>query len=514
MIKTGTKLALISILIAVGIPAMALDLPMQIQPVNPVDMLDLTPKNLIGIPPKRATLSKNDVKNQYAIALDRFIQSNVKSSYADFRVLIETTPKNDYAYMQMAERMADLGFFNLSELAMSKMQDKEVTDIIVEDVKRYYFPSKKLRSDDEIYLGEMYSNIVYNAQSREASTELIKNTTLLKNSDYANYVVALGLLKSGDIESAKTYIDIAVSMNDKNLNYKKLQAEIISQGKKPQDALKIVAYIKQQPLYSTEFTRKVNSLEQFILYKTKKNEAQKNYHLGFYYYYEGENTKAVRTLQGAISNKNKMNAQVYSLLSRVYFDMKDYDKAQDAATKALKIDGGEIFALSVMGDLAYRENDLKKALDYYSKASKDKSSPDNTIKLAKTYYKLDKKDKALDIFTKVLKAYNNSYAAYYYIALSDATKQLAYLKKCVALNNNCKDGWIDLARVEIERQNFDSAKVYLATAKYIDENDFRYYYYLGLINKNQGLQDEAVNNFKKSLILNPEYLPAKEELNI
>ena len=282
MIKTGTKLALISILIAVGIPAMALDLPMQIQPVNPVDMLDLTPKNLIGIPPKRATLSKNDVKNQYAIALDRFIQSNVKSSYADFRVLIETTPKNDYAYMQMAERMADLGFFNLSELAMSKMQDKEVTDIIVEDVKRYYFPSKKLRSDDEIYLGEMYSNIVYNAQSREASTELIKNTTLLKNSDYANYVVALGLLKSGDIENAKTYIDIAVSMNDKNLNYKKLQAEIISQGKKPQDALKIVAYIKQQPLYSTEFTRKVNSLEQFILYKTKKNEAQKNYHLGFY----------------------------------------------------------------------------------------------------------------------------------------------------------------------------------------------------------------------------------------
>lgn len=515
MLKKRAKIIFISLIAAAGIQAAyAFELPVQIQPVSPVNTLDLMPKNIIGIPPKRAALSKNDIKNQYAIALDRFIQSNVKSSYTDFKILIETTPPNDYAYMQMSERMADLGFFNLSELAMSKMQDKDITDIVAEDVKRYYFPSKKLRPDDEIYLGEMYSNILYNAQSREAATELTKNTNLLQTSDYANYVAALGFLKSGNIELANQYIDTAISMNNKNLNYKKLKAEILSQGKKPQDALKIVAYIKQQPLYSTEFTRKVNSLEQFILYKTKKNDIQKNYHLGFYYYYENENTKAVRTLQGAISNKKKLNADVYSLLSRVYFDMNDFDKAQDAAVKALKIDGGETFALSVMGDLAFRNSNYKQALEYYSKAAKDKTTPDDTIKLAKTYDKLGKQEKALDIFTKVLKAYNNSYAAYYYIAMSDKAKEFAYLKKCIALNNNFKDGWLDLARVEIERQNLDKAKNYLATAKYIDENDFRYYYYQGLVCKNQGLHEDAAYNFKKSLILNPDYTPAKEELNI
>ena len=120
----------------------------------------------------------------------------------------------------------------------------------------------------------------------------------------------------------------------------------------------------------------------------------------------------------------------------------------------------------------------------------------------------------MEIFTKVLKAYNNAYAAYYYIAINDKSKELAYLKKCVALNNNFKDGWLDLARVEIERENFDDAKNYLATAKHIDENDFRYYYYQGLISKNQGLQDDAIFNFKKSLILNPDFTPAKEEVNI
>ena len=315
-------------------PVCAFELPMQLQPVNPVDSLDLMPKNTLSTPPKRATLSKNDIQNQYAIALDRFIQSNVKSSYADFKILIETTVPNDYAYMKLAENMADLGFFNLAELSISKMQDNEITDVVTEDVKRFYFPSQKLQPDDEIYLGEMYSNIIYNAQSREATSELLKNVTLMQQSDYANYVAALGSLKSGNLENANLYIDKAISMNNNNINYKKLKAEILSQGKKPKDALKLVSSIKQQPLYSTEFVRKLNSLEQFIMYKTQKNEIQKNYHLGFYYYYETEYTKAVRTLQGAISSKKKTNADVYSLLSRVYFDMKDYDKAQDAAIKA------------------------------------------------------------------------------------------------------------------------------------------------------------------------------------
>lgn len=70
-------------------------------------------------------------------------------------------------------------------------------------------------------------------------------------------------------------------MNPQNLNYKKLKAEILSQGKKPKNAIKMVDYIKSQKLYSADFTRKVNSLEQYVLYKSEKNYAEKMYHLGF-----------------------------------------------------------------------------------------------------------------------------------------------------------------------------------------------------------------------------------------
>ena len=79
---------------------------------------------------------------------------------------------------------------------------------------------------------------------------------------------------------------------------------------------------------------------------------------------------------------------------------------------------------------------------------------------------------------------------------------------------NYKDAWIDLGRVEIERRNYEQANKYLGVAKYIDENDFRYYYYQGLIAKNQGMKQDAVQYFKKSLSLNPDYQPAKEELSL
>ena len=127
---------------------------------------------------------------------------------------------------------------------------------------------------------------------------------------------------------------------------------------------------------------------------------------------------------------------------------------------------------------------------------------------------LDKAKKAMEIYEKVLRTYSDAYLAYYKVALSDKTKEMIYLKKALAINMNFTDAWIDLGRVELERHNFNESKKYLAVANYIDENNFRYYYYQGLVCKNQGLKSEAVNNFKKSLLLNPDFQPAKEELSI
>ena len=485
-----------------------------IQPANPYSPQPF-PVNTIAIPIKKATLTHNSLHNQYVIAFDRFMQSNVKSSYMDFKNLIETMDENDYAYMKMAENMADIGFFELADLAASKIEDKELSDFLVGDINLYYGISKKLKQDDEIYLGEVFSNIIYNDQSREATSELVKNTELMTNSDYANYLAALGYLKSNDFVEANNYIDTAIKMNAQNLNYKKLKAEILSQGRKPQNALKMVDYIKTQNLYTTDFSKKVKSLEQYVLYKSQKDYSEKMYHLGYYYYYENEYAKALRTLQSSLTTKKKHNKEVYAILSRVYYDMHEFEKAQDTAMKAYKLDSGNSTVLLVLGDLSFRTGDYKNALRYYKDAeNKDKTSSICSVKVAQTYEQLGKDKKAIEIYEKILKTYSDSWVAYYKVALKDKSKEIAYLKKAVAINMNYKDAWIDLGRVELERGNYFEAKKYLGVANYIDENDFRYYYYQGLIAKNQGLKQDAQRYFKKSLLLNPDYIPTKEELSI
>lgn len=487
-----------------------------IKPANPLDVPQTKTEEIINInTPQKATLTKNDVHNHYAIALERFIQCNVRSSYADFRILIESIVPNDYAYMMIANKMADLGFFTLSNLSLSKVSDENISYFLNEDIKRYYYPSYKLNPKDEIYLAEMYSNIMYNAQSLEATTELLKNKTLLDNSDYANYIVALGSLKVNNIVNAKKYIDTAINKNPQNLNYKKLKAEIALQDNKNGTAVKIVEEIKQAPVMNEFYLNKIYSLEQYVLYKAAKQDFEKKYHLGYYYYYEGELNKAMRTLQTAMSTKKKNNTDIYALTARIYLDMKEYEKAESFAEKALNIDKNNVMSLIVIGDIATKNKDYKTAYKYYDKAySKDKKSIAPAVRLAETARKLDKFDVTKNVYTKILKARSDCPEAYFNVAMSDATRKLEYLKRTVALDSNFTEGWLELSKMMIDVQNFATAKKYLAIAKYIDENNFKYYYYQGLICKAQGLTQDAIFNFKKSLALNPDFKPAKEELSL
>ena len=501
--------SLITIMFASALYANAIDINDFIKPANP---LEQTPVVKVTEPsvPQKTVLTKNDIHNQYAIALNRFIQSNVKSSYRDFSILIENTTPNDYVYMYLANEMANLGFFGLSELTISKIEDNDISYMLAEDVKKFYYPSEKMSKEDEIYLGEMYSNIVYNEQSKEVIVELTKNTDLLNKYDYANYIAALGYLKQNDTENADKFINTAISKNPDNLNYKKLKTEILCQANKPKDAIKLANFLKSQHMLTTEYNRKLKSVEEYTLYKTNKNEFEQKYHLAYYFYLEGELNKSMRTLQTAFNTKKGHNKNIYALLSRVYYDSKEYEKAEDNAVKTLKIDGSNNTALIVLGDIAYKNKDYKTASKYY----KDAKGNEADIKLAKCYIQLNKTEKAKEILAKILKNSSVEYEAYYNMALLDKSREVSYLKKSVAINYKFKDGWIDLARVEIENSKFDDAIFYLANAKYIDENDFRYYYYQGLIYKNKGLTADAKRSFMKSSKLNPDFSAAKEELGI
>ncbi len=487
-----------------------------LRPVNPLESSS-TYHQVVNQPSfelKRGSLTRNAIKNQYTIAMDKFMQSNVRSSYRDFKMLIENVVPNDYVYMRLTQEMAAIGFFSLAELSMSKVQDNNVSNLLEEDVKNYYFPNYTLTHKDQMYLAEVYSNIMYNDQSVEATNELKKQTSLLTESDYANYLVAFGSMKNGDIKQAEKSIDSAISKNPKNLNYKRLKAEIYSQSNKPQDGVKYLNAINSNDINTIIFDKELHSSGQYILYKAAKNDYLKKYHLAYYYYDKNELNKALRVLQTSISGKKNINKDVYALTSKVYFEMKEFEKAQDYALKAIDIEPGNSEALLVLGDIAIRNKDFKLAEGYFKRAMPKDATHVAEIKLAQVYQKTGNLKKAKDIYSKVLKVSSKSYEAYYEMALLEKDREETYLKKTIAINPNFKDGWIDLARLEISKESYDQALSYLGIAKYIDDSDYRYYYYLGLVLKNKGLTAEAKSNFEKSLNLNPNYSLAKEELSI
>ena len=460
-------------------------------------------------------LSKNDPLYNFTNATDKFVQCNIKASWADFKLLINTVPKNDFTYISLANKMANLGFFDLAALASSKIQDKQIGNLSMDAMNRFYFPRKKLKLDDELFLAEIYSNISFNNQSSEATNELLNKTDLLNNYDYANYLVAFGSYKSNLFVRAAKYINIAILQNPSNLNYQKLKAEILAEKNMPDDALKIVDNLKKQNLYSYEYEKKVASLEQFILYKTQKKQWLKDYHLGYYYYLEDDPSKAIRCLQKALNTKRAKKGLVYSLMSEVYFSMNEFEKALDTAQKAYKIKNSYPKSLITLGNLSYMDQDYKHALKYYRKAaSKDKDSYIPLVKEAQTYQKLANIKKAEDIYTKVLKTHSDSWEAYFNVALlnNDQIKTI-YLKKSLAINPLFKDAWIELAKLELDKGNYKIAELHLENALAIDENDFRYYYYQGLINNCLGNYDQAKYNFKKCLKLNSDYEKAQSELD-
>ena len=510
------RLLLISSVLLLSSPCLAFSLG-GINPVNPLDNNPETYQQEVVIPVfelKRATLTKNAIKNQYKIAMDKFMNSNIRSSYSDFKVLIDSITPNDYVYMRFTQEMASIGFFNLAELSMSKINDSELSSLLEKDVKDFYFPSSNLTPKDQFYLAEVYSNIMYNDQSREATSELIKHSTLLMESDYANYLVAFGSMKIGDIDQAKKYINTAISKNPKNLNYKRLKAEILAQSDNPKDAINVINDLDAREMSTVIFNKDLHSSRQYVLYKTAKNEYWKKYHLAYYYYDKNELNKALATLQTAISAKKNINKEVFALTSMVYYELKEFEKAQDYAKKALDIEKNNSKSLLVMGDCAYRNKDYESAKKYYKKVASHDGIYKAQVKLAQTYQKQNDIPKAKEIYSKILKVSSKTFEAYYQMALLEKDREITYLKKAIAINPNFKDAWIDMARVALNGNDYDKASSFLSVAKYIDENDSRYYYYNGLLLKNKGLTSEAKKSFEQSLNIDPENNLAKEELNI
>ncbi|MBR6127869.1 hypothetical protein IKQ21_09315 [bacterium] len=450
-------------------------------------------------------IKDNFIKAKYASAENRFIQSNVKASHDDFQDLVQKASHDDYVFMLYGLKMAEYGFFDLSDELVERLDNNHFTAAYVKDMKKFYYPSGMISQKDILYYADAYSNIVYNNMALETTSELL-NSARAEESDYKNYLIALGYYKSNNLLLALKYINNAIKENDNNVNYLGLKAKILADSKKPSQALKVLKQIKKTQFLTSDFQQRVRAIEEYVLYKTAKAEPMKDYHLAYYYHIQNKSLLAAKVLQGAILTAKQYSPQIFSLLAKVYYDNDEELKAEEFASRALRDDSKNYMAALTLADINYNNRRYADALNYYKKAKKlSRKEVAPQVGIAKTYVALDQGEKSKKIYEKLLK--NNLFNEDLLVESLKVIPQRVdyYLPRVAGIDVSNNDVWLGLAYHAIKDGNWPMATTYLNNSYYIDENNFKYYYYLSLVLRAKGEVDLADQSLLRCSNINADY---------
>lgn len=449
-------------------------------------------------------IKDNFVKAKYASAENRFAQSNVKASYDDFNDLIQRASHDDYVFLVYGMKMAEYGFFDLSDDLIKKLDNNIFTESYVRDIKKFYYPSAMVSQKDLIYLADAYSNIVYNNMAIETTSELL-NSTQAGESDYKNYLISLGYYKSNNLPKALKYINNAIVENDTNVNYLSLKAKILADSNKPKQALKVLEKIKKTEFQTVDFQNRVRAVEEYILYKTAKADALKDYHLAYYYHLQEKSLLATKVLQSSVLQAKQYSPQIFSLLGKIYYDNDEMQKSEEFASRAYREDSENYLATKTLGDLSYDNRKYDEALKYYKKAKKLTKDAEPSVAIAKTYLALEKDKKSKKMYEKLLKKYGSNEELLVDSLQVFPQKADYYLPKVASIDISNNDIWLGLANQAIRDKNFNMAATYLNNSYYIDANNFKYYYYLSLVLRAKGDIELANQSLIRCSALNSDY---------
>lgn len=449
-------------------------------------------------------IKDNFVKAKFASAENRFAQSNVKASYDDFNDLIQRASHDDYVFLVYGMKMAEYGFFDLSDALIAKLDDNGFTSSYVSDIKKYYYPSAMVNPKDVVYLADAYSNIMYNNMAIETTSELL-NSNQASESDYKNYLIALGYYKSNNLPLALKYINNALVENDVNINYLALKAKILADSNKSAQALKVLAKIKKADFKTVDFQRKVKAIEEYVLYRTAKAEALKDYHLAYYYHLQEKSLLATKVLQSTVLHAKQYSPLVFSLLGRIYYENEEPLKAQEFASRAFREDKNNYLASLTLADVSYDSRKYEDSLKYYKHAKKLTKDIEPSVGMAKTYLAMEKDKKSKKIYEKLLKKKQYDEDLLVNSLQVFPQKSDYFMPRVASIDISNNDIWLGLANMAIRDKNFNMAATYLNNSYYIDANNFKYYYYLSLVLRAKGDNELAQQSLIRCSRLNSDY---------
>ena len=463
-------------------------------------------------------LSNIESKKHLQEAYASYVKGDIDNSIMNFEKAFDLTPINDdYLNIDYANKLASLGLFTLAKSRLGNIYDHQIWESKIEILYKMYLPKTPPEYADEKLFAGILAQSSYNPDLIDMKfVKANLENKKFAQSDYANYVLAKIYFTQNNNKKAYQHINRAISINPNNYLYRILKVNILASKENYSQALSELDKLSEENINDRELSYGVKLHKVYLMSKKSRNTQVKNYYLAKFYLMSDQNQKAQELV---LKNINLRNSNLdYNLLGRIYFDLMDFEKAQEAYNKALSIDRTDVPSLEGLGNLNYIKQEYNEAIRNYSQALKyEKKSDRLVLKIANCHRDMSNDKEALLGYYQALKLYPKNYYALYNIAeingrYGKSSSLKGIYKQILSINPNFAPAWIGLVRLALIEKNTFLARQYLMGVSHLERLNPIYYYYSGLIEVADENYSYARRDLNMALQLNPDYTPAKVEL--
>lgn len=458
---------------------------------------------------------KSKIRKEFISITSKFNQGNAKVAYDEYNILIDKID-NDTSLLALSKILYEIGFFSLGDKAVEKIVYKNQFYDNILDLETSYKPKNKLSVEEEIFFAKQYANIYFDNSADETIAQLLKSRNKYQKNDFYNFTLARGYFETKQYNLALHTINKAISQNNTNISYQNFKVDVLIQCNKYKEAKNQIEKIEKTKLLLV-LKPKLATQKELVLSLLMNNAQEKKYHIVNKNFIEGNFEKTKKDCL-SILNFDKDNYKIISLYAKSELALGNIERANTYFINSYKIEKNNPDTIIGLGDIRYIHGDYKNAIKMYKKAfSKDKSNYEALIKLTnaqREYAKYPKELKKLEL--SLDKMPKNEYDSYYKSAISIAQKNNVlkeeYLKKALTINPLFENALGELIELHLKNKNYQLAKSLIYNASFTLEKNYYYYYLCGLYNQAIGKRKEAMQFYKTSLNLNPNFEIANKKL--
>ncbi len=458
---------------------------------------------------------KINLRKDFISITSKFNQGNAKVAYDEYSALIDKTD-NDTSLLTLAKIFYEIGLFSLANKASEKIIYKNQFYDNMLDLETSFKPKAVLNLDEEIYFAKQYSNIYFLNSAQETINELNEKKNQYQKNDFYHFVLSRAYLELSQYNNALHHINKAISINSNNINYQIFKCDILIKNKKYKEAKNTLDKIKNKKniIY---FSKKIELLDQEILSLISNNSTDKKYYALNEMFLEGNFEKTKKECDN-ILNFDKENDKIMTLYAKSELALGNIERANTFFVNSYKINKNNIDTLIGLGDIRYIHGDYKNSVKSYKKAySQDKDNNEILIKLLSAQRQWGQKEKEIKkLEQKLDKMPKSANLDYYKSAISIAQKNAVlkedFLKKSLSINPLYENALGELVELHLKNRNFQLAKNLIYNLSITLEKNYYYYYLCGLYNQMMNKKQEAIQFYKTSLNLNPNFEIANTKL--